>query len=433
MLYELTELFHSFSLLDVIDMKRGSYKGQQFLCLICQKEDIPQARVTRNAKKDNWVQCDCCKAWLHACCGGITQVQYSKVNKDTCWYKCVVCCLQQLNILPCDSEVDTPVNLVSVAVTRRLTAVTNLNKEKLKRVSVSSVYTPEVSTVSTPEVKHITSEAEVSQLSSSLLQSRPEHLVTNSANCTNKDSIPHRKEEDSITFSSESDLDKIVIIDKISNPLEFASTKRILREIHDYFPDVRVNYAYSLARGGVAVHTISQSDRDLLINDLPAESFGGGVKHLPKGYTGEWIFIKGVDTSVESQCLIDKLQSQGIDIIEIKRLTKRYIGTPTQVVKVKSKGSSIERLLNINLVINNKRCTVERERTNKVIRCYHCQSFGHLARHCTQARHCEVCGDSHDQSERCSGRIQCCNCGGSHSAASNRCPAYRSRYEDITK
>jgi len=71
-------------------MSRISEKKAKDQCSICLSEDLLQARETRNTKKDNWIRCDCCKLWFHASCGGYTQAQYSKVQKENIWLKCVI-------------------------------------------------------------------------------------------------------------------------------------------------------------------------------------------------------------------------------------------------------------------------------------------------------------------------------------------------------
>jgi len=61
-----------------------------------------------------------------------------------------------------------------------------------------------------------------------------------------------------------------------------------------------------------------------LTKELPAESFGGGIKHPPKGKGGRssTIYIEGVDTSVDVKSLVGHLQTEGISISEIRQLTK---------------------------------------------------------------------------------------------------------------
>ena len=103
-----------------------------------------------------------------------------------------------------------------------------------------------------------------------------------------------------------------------------------------------------------------------MFNELPAESFGGGIKHYPKGYGNTTqdcivLFIKGIDTSVDVYDLQEDFGKQGIVIQEIRRLTKRHTGKPTQVVKVKCCEQTSQLLINSEIVINKKRCCVEKD------------------------------------------------------------------------
>jgi len=91
--------------------------------------------------------------------------------------------------------------------------------------------------------------------------------------------------------------DNILIVDYINNPSQFSSSKRILKEINLFCPEVKVEFGYSLARGGVAIHTVDKIGRDILLEKLPEESFGGGVKHPPKYKGSDTLFVKGVCTS----------------------------------------------------------------------------------------------------------------------------------------
>ena len=158
------------------------------------------------------------------------------------------------------------------------------------------------------------------------------------------------------------DTDKILIIDNINNPVEYSSSRRILQEVHNYFPHVKVDFAYSLAKGGVAIYTSCKSDRDLLLHQSPKESFGAGVRHPPKG-KGFTVYLKGVNTSVDVHDLDRIIQTKGVSTSNIRRLSKRYTGRPTQVVKVTcTHQADVEKLLSSKILVNNKQCFVEREK-----------------------------------------------------------------------
>lgn len=132
-------------------------------------------------------------------------------------------------------------------------------------------------------------------------------------------------------FEDSTSSDKILIIDKVHNPSQYKSSRYIIQEINKFFPEVKVSFAYSLAKGGIAVHLTSKQDRDLLLHHLPTESFGGGLRHLPRGNGSKVAYIKGVDTSVDLDHLTRYLQIRGISIFEVRRLLRRHSGRPTQV------------------------------------------------------------------------------------------------------
>jgi len=409
------------------------------LCHIC-KLDLPpviikkpqprrtaKAKVTSGVVSTKWIQCDVCKHWCHIECCGLSSSDYKKLTSSLQFYKCLSCCItsscsvKALQCLTGSEEEDS---------TNRLT----LNSDEVKTDKsgntpgkCASQFEPEAfnsssqdcQSTGTPDFflgKLVQEGGTVDTLDSSIKVAQ---------------SSEHSQEKE-VKITQNSDSDKILIVDNIPNPTEFSSSRRILKEIHNFFPDTKIDFAYSLAKGGVAIHTSNTADRDLLLYNLPEESFGGGRKHPPKGSRNNNIFfIKGVDTSVELHCLSVYLQKEGVTITDIRRLTKRVTGKPTQVVRVQCDQGSGALLMKVKLYINNRQCSIEKERTVRVIRCYNCQRLGHIARHCNNARRCEICAESHSSEASCSGVALCANCNGSHPSYSSDCAAYVSRYAAI--
>jgi len=255
-------------------------------------------------------------------------------------------------------------------------------------------------------------------------------VTLNSAKC--EISSQDNSIKSSLVFENRSASDKIVVIDNTNNPIEFNSSRRILHEIHNFCPEVKIDFAYSLAKGGIAIHVNNKLDREVLLSKLPKESFGSGIKHPPRGNNTKVAYIKGVDTSVDLQNLSEYLLKSGIVISDIRRLTRRHTGTPTQVVKVSGSEVSVNKLCKTVVRINNKSCTVERERTARVVRCFNCQRLGHIAAYCQNSKVCEFCSGSHGYYGKCEGKVKCANCGGDHPASSTQCIAYKTRYEALT-
>jgi len=384
------------------------------VCFICLNEDAPQCRVTRNSKKDNWLECDGCKQWFHAECGGYTALDCKKFSSRN-WLKCVVCCLRNIHTSSSQGNTDLS-SLVTEAVQNRVTVSS-------RRVSASS------NTVS-KSLSALQHSASKTCILSSSVSAAKQKCHTNDSCVTDKES--EKSEENPVLVSDTNANENILIIDNISNPADFSSSKRILHEVNLYCPEVKIEYAYSLAKGGVAIHTVDKSARDFLLNKLPQESFGGGTKHLPRDRSCVTVFIKGVCTSVSTQDFTQVLKRCHIETIDVRRLVNRHSGKPLRVLKVKCSEENSKRLLLCQIVINNTTCVIEKERSVRVIRCYNCQSFGHLAKFCSNKRRCEFCSGSHLH-EHCSDEIRCANCGGNHSASSLLCPVYISQYEVLAK
>lgn len=399
------------------------------VCNICLQITPPGHKVGKTAKVDHWVSCDCCKGWIHSSCGGYTVAQYNKIKKEKLWIKCIICCLQQIQSVERENDSNDTNALVQAAVTRRIQEVTSKKKGKQKK---SIQFTPSSSnSISTP-LSANTQINSNSILSPEPNQSHPSPAAkAQSTKESNRLSVIHNSTH---SAPESSQADKVLIVDSVNNPNEFCSSKRILNEVNRYFPEIKVQFAYSLAKGGIAIHTSNQSDRDFLLHNLPAESFGNGIKHLPRNNSITTVFIKGVDTAVDVSWISDYLSREGIKVSEVRRLCKRYTGKPTQVVKVKCHSQSAESLMNIELVAKNKRCIIEKERTVQVVRCYNCQSLGHQARVCPNERRCEYCANCHSkESSECSRSPKCVNCQGDHPSYSSHCKAYLLRYENLSK
>ena len=406
-------------------MKLGS-NGKSEECLIC-KDVIPpgssfpqvsgKLAALRSAKsssgtvrKVDWIKCDSCKKWCHSVCCGLSRKEYTKLSKDTQFFKCVICCLKavpELGRKYCLEILDN----TKLGLSDLHTSTNSHNDSPSIAAAISPLLEVRRSALSIPSTPPV-SENITNNFDSSVLES-----------CV--------VEKKDVLIDSNSNINKILLVDNISNPLQFSSSRSILKELNNYFPHIKVDFAYSLSRGGVAIHVTCKSDRDYLIDSLPKESFGGGVKHPPKGKGESTFFIKGVDTSVDVCCLNDFFSNKGIQITEIRRLTKRHTGKPTRVVKIKCNHNSSEQLLSAKVVVNGRVCCVEKEKV-KVFRCYNCQKLGHIARNCREVTRCEFCADTHNSFQVCCRNVQCHNCGGPHISSYSKCPAYIARYEALT-
>lgn len=70
---------------------------------------------------------------------------------------------------------------------------------------------------------------------------------------------------------------------------------------------------------------------------------------------------------------------------------------------------------------------IEKYTTNKnITQCFRCQQFGHAASNCNKQFKCVKCAGDHETAsciKEADAPAKCCNCGGSHTANFNQCPA----------
>ena len=59
------------------------------------------------------------------------------------------------------------------------------------------------------------------------------------------------------------------------------------------------------------------------------------------------------------------------------------------------------------------------------LRCFNCNVYGHIGKHCRGKKRCSKCGSTDHEWENCNKEKKCVNCHGTHSAAFAGCRVYR--------
>ena len=106
--------------------------------------------------------------------------------------------------------------------------------------------------------------------------------------------------------------EQIVVIDNISVPKDYQSSKVINKELnkHSSISD-NCDLAYGLAQGGIAIHLKKDTDREKFIESWPVDIFGGGTSaHKTKRYSDNHkvsTYIRDIPTSISIQAIKDSL------------------------------------------------------------------------------------------------------------------------------
>ena len=116
----------------------------------------------------------------------------------------------------------------------------------------------------------------------------------------------------------------------------------------------------------------------------------------------------------------------------MKRLTNEFKGKPRQLTRLTCSEGAAEKILASEIIIKGTQIQTEKQRNLQIIRCYKCQTYGHIAKNCRKQAVCENCSEQACESP-CSNPPRCTNCSNEHPAFDTNCPVYVKKYEDLAK
>ena len=358
----------------------GGDPVKEYLCKGCKRPEAPIKRFRQNL----WINCECCMGWWHLECACVTKEQAEKYEKYKIDYTCALCVIDVLpGVFVKRSELDA---CSSVSVDDNVFPLFVEEKQE-------SIVTPTPSPTPTP--------------------------------------TPHDPSSENPITQSEagSTLAQIIVVDNIKNPKEVRSSVQIQNRLKSFEVFKDIQFAYSLPQGGVALHFKSSSEADRALENWPEFVFNAGeVPHRTKSTNPNKVsYMKNVDLSLSEFQIGEVLSQIGIKTSKIKRLHYRYGKYPMPVVQlvhpsVQDKLSALEK--EIPIKFHNRNAILEPKKES-VIRCYHCQRFGHIARVCSYKQRCECCSVSDHLGEVCAASEFCCaNCSGKHKSSSKFCPIF---------
>lgn len=219
----------------------------------------------------------------------------------------------------------------------------------------------------------------------------------------------------------------IVILDNISSIKDYHNSSQIKSEVNRCKPKLDIQQAYSLPRGGIALHLKSQKDTEEALKPWP-QSFGSQVSpHRPSRHlTQSHIIVRSVKTRhSQSEITSDLTKTYpNSGPITVRRLHHRHTKLPLPLIELTCANKTAANWLNAGVNILGSHHKVEPKRRFRVVRCYHCQSFGHVAKNCNNPAVCRQCGTDHPDMLNCTMPAKCANCHDPHPADSKHCPVY---------
>ena len=362
-------------------------------------------------KYNEWIECTKCKHWWHIHCAGVSYSEYAFVTTRHFPYKCPVCVVTDVHTLAVHKLISHIANYIA----------------PIGEVESSETYVKQLTSES--------SEIHVDQLSTLQTQS---HAIVDIVHQSDYQVDINQEKYDAIPQTNIYDDTLIAILDGVTDKTKVANSRTITKEINKTKPELNFSFAYTLPAGGIAIHCKTQADLNIALKDWPNDSFGENViSHLPNksAYTST-VICRNVSTEIVDDEILKYISQTHSSTAIIHRFKNRQLDTPLPVVKINmikvNNQTTANKLITNGITIGTKALPCEPVQRIKVIRCFNCQSYGHIGRHCKNQTRCVKCGDNHAPVQCCDNITHCCNCSSNnHSANSNTCPIYQSRLKQL--
>ena len=352
-------------------------------CIACKQKHPPIRRYPQN----HWIQCDNCDEWWHVECACVTREDKDRLTRYNISYSCALCILKGSPWIQSNHDLSA----------------------KSPNVNVNS------------SCKQENDDKEIRKNSVKVKESKKVSF-----------SLP---EQGNIEKKS----GNIIVVDNIKEAQTWKSSKTIKEKLKS-FPELNsVAFAYSLPRGGIALHCSTDKETDEILENWPGKVFSDQEKpHRPKEEspccTG---YLKNIDIRVKDSQLREFLNSKNCKVLEVRKIFHRNSGRPMPIRRVNfATNSDLLKALTIEypFKLNGKEAFCEQEKRHKVVRCFSCHRFNHIAANCIYKSKCENCGsEEHTFPGDCTSPSTCANCGGNHKCSSKICPKYIEIIQKVRK
>lgn len=203
--------------------------------------------------------------------------------------------------------------------------------------------------------------------------------------------------------------------------------------------DNRIKQIDSVGKNRIRINFKDYQSANILVQSTKIKP------HLLEAYIPGFLLhrtgvIKGIDADITEKFLEEKIKPFDLhskfSVAYVKRINRKKIEggikefIPTRSIIVSFKSQQLPKYIAINHVLHNVEPYVKR-----VVMCYNCFRYGHLASQCKSNSRCQKCHEKHD-SNQCQSKnyeVKCFSCGGEHLTSQfKQCQEFK-RQKDIKK
>ena len=237
-----------------------------------------------------------------------------------------------------------------------------------------------------------------------------------------------------------------VIVRNVKSRKVIKTFGEIKREFTKHYPLTKVVYAHPTSGGALIIgfenhwdaekvetgwkpyfFTEFKSEKDMMSYDKTSCIIAHNLKTKA--------LLKGIPITVKDST-ITKITQEKFPGSEVKRFVTRAGKRLETVMITFQTPTELEAALQDTLAIDNCIHSLEEYiQKRKVIQCYKCNKYGHVAKWCKSKKSCVFCGNGHDGrdclEQHSPRRWRCSNCSGTHAADDEGCPTYREKIAQL--
>ena len=207
------------------------------------------------------------------------------------------------------------------------------------------------------------------------------------------------------------------------------------KEFNSKFPDIALKSALATANGSIKLEFDSNEIREEVITKWDSNIFGGNGGIRKSTINLSIGIIKGINTEENTDDIIEDIQKAYPDTtVDLFKKNHKFTGTVKLIFKdhqsyMKAVNDRGIRICGIKYLLEEY---ISRPR---VIRCYRCQTYGHISNMCrAKEARCGRCSQTGHESNNCSQVINnpvCFHCKGGHFTGANICKDFKQVEEKI--
>ena len=210
-----------------------------------------------------------------------------------------------------------------------------------------------------------------------------------------------------------------------------------MKTLNDIKKLLKEDFILSIKKNRIIIHTKNESDYKTFISKIKESGTEYHTYTFPEQKPLKSV-LKGLAPNFTTEEIMSDLKERKkVKVTSVKQMTKlkvipgkdapQKVNIPVFLISFEP-GVLVSEIKKIHELCY---CTVtwEKHRNyNKIIQCYNCQSFGHVALNCFRKSKCKNCAGEHkskDCADTTEDKIKCSNCGEKHTANSRLCEIYK--------